>query len=369
MKTLAGILFPLVTLGIFVASYGYVAFRLRTAFGLKRRWPLRLAVTAVVTASMVTMLGTAKSTSATFGALNVLGGYLFSFHVFLSFLLVLVHPLSSRWHLSSRTTTLASLLVALLGTILGALEANSFQATEAAIEVPGLERELKVMQLSDVHLGHHRGRAYLEKVVTQTNQMRPDLVLLTGDLVDSHAALRPGVLAPLSKLEAPAFFVGGNHENYIDTERAFRLIAQQGVRVLRTEIVETNGIQLVGLDYLNPDEDTFDMHPSEDRRTIENVLPELSIAADRPVVLLHHSPVGAEYMAAHGVDLLIAGHTHGGQMFPGTLLASVVFRFNAGLYRHGDLQIYVSLGAGTFGPRMRLGTANEINLIHLKPGD
>ena len=369
MKLLLGFLFPLATVGILFASYWYVAFRIRTAFGLKRRWPWRIAVATLVTAAVFAMLSTARSTSAALGALNVLGGYAFSFYVFLSLLLLLVQPAFFKRRLSSRGATLASFLMAAAATAIGARGADPFHVAEVTIHVPGLDREVSMMQLSDVHLGHHRGRDYLERVVAKTNRRRPDLVLITGDLVDSDVALLPGVLSPLSTLEAPAFFVGGNHENYVDTARAFALVRQQGIRVLHSEVVDTHGIQLVGLDYLNPDEDTFDMHPSEDRRTIKRVLPALDLAEDKPVVLMHHSPVGTEYMETNGVDLLVAGHTHGGQMFPGTLFASLIFRFNAGSYEQGALQIYVSQGAGTFGPRMRLGTSNEIDFIRLKPAD
>src|SRR5690606_30388068 len=126
----------------------------------------------------------------------------------------------------------------------------SFSVEETEIRLSHLDREVTMMQISDVHLGHHRGQAYLAAIVEETNRCRPDLVLITGDLLDSAAAFEPGVLDPLSQLTAPAFFVGGNHEKYVDEQRAFELVARQGVRVLRNELVETQGLQLVGLDYL-----------------------------------------------------------------------------------------------------------------------
>jgi predicted MPP superfamily phosphohydrolase len=176
----------------------------------------------------------------------------------------------------------------------------------------------------------------------------------------------PGVLAPLADFEAPTYFVGGNHEKYVDNDRALELIAGHGVRVLHNEVIDTHGIYLVGLDYMNPDDDTFDMHPSDDKRTIENVLPDIPLPDDKPSVLMHHSPVGTKYVAAKGVDLMVAGHTHAGQMFPGTLFAPLVFPFNSGLYQEDGMKVFVSQGAGTFITRIRLGTSNEINLIRLK---
>ena len=118
---------------------------------------------------------------------------------------------------------------------------------------------------------------------------------------------------------------------------------------------------------MNADEDTFDLHPSDDSRTIKSVLASLHLKDGMPSVLLHHSPAGAQYAAANGIDLMIAGHTHGGQFFPGTLVAAAIFPFTHGLYHRGPLQVFVSQGAGTFMSRVRLGTSNELNILRLKP--
>jgi predicted MPP superfamily phosphohydrolase len=161
--------------------------------------------------------------------------------------------------------------------------------------------------------------------------------------------------------------VEGNHETYVDAERAFAVVKQYGVNVLRNQVVETHGLQLVGLDYMNADDDTFDLHPSADSRTIKSVLASLPLKEGMPSVLLQHSPAGAQYAAAKGIDLMIAGHTHGGQFFPGTLLATAVFPFTHGLYHRGPLQVFVSQGAGTYMSRVRFGTSNELNILRLRP--
>ena len=231
---------------------------------------------------------------------------------------------------------------------------------ETDIALPGLDRDVVAMQLSDIHVGHHRGRNYLEKIVDETNQRKPDIVLITGDLIDSESAFLPGELEPLTRFSAPVYYVGGNHEKYVDAERAFALVKKYGVNVLRNQVTETHGLQLVGLDYMNADADRFDLHPSDDPRTIQSVLPSLHLKDGVPSVLLHHSPAGAEYAAANGIDLIIAGHTHGGQFFAGTLVATAVFPFTHGLYHRGDLQVFVSQGVGTYMSRVRLGTSKRV---------
>jgi uncharacterized protein len=366
MKFFLAVAFPLVTLGIFAASIWYVADRLRTLFGLTRRWPIRMGIATGFIASLFAMLSAARATSALAGILNVLGGDVFAVYIFLTLLLLVHHSVQWKWPLPGKWAGSAALVLALAITAAGALWADHLTVTETEIALPGLQKEVSVMHLSDVHIGHHRGRAWLEKIVAETNRRRPDIVLINGDLVDSDAALAPGVLSPLAGFKAPVYFVGGNHDNYVDTARAFELFTRHGVRVLHNEIVDTHGIRLVGLDYMNPDANTFDMHPSEDNRTIQKELPKLPLATDRPVVLMHHSPVGIDYVAAAGVDLMLSGHTHAGQIFPATLLTPLIFPLNKGLYTRGDTTFFVSGGAGTYGLRIRLGTTNEINLIRLK---
>jgi uncharacterized protein len=119
-------------------------------------------------------------------------------------------------------------------------------------------------------------------------------VLITGDLIDSEAAFLPGELEPLARFSAPVYYVGGNHEKYVDAERAFAVVKKYGVNILRSQVVETQGLQLVGLDYMNADEDTFELHPSDDFRTIKSVLASLHPKDDMTSVLLHHSPAGAQ---------------------------------------------------------------------------
>lgn len=220
-----------------------------------------------------------------------------------------------------------------------------------------------------MHLGHHRGRDYLARIVEETNLRNPDLVLITGDLADSNVALSPGVLGPLSDFTAPAYFVGGNHEKYIDTERVLRLVTVHGIRVLHNEVVETHGLQLVGLDYMNADENTFDMHPSDDTRTIKSVLSNLPLMRGIPSVLMHHSPVGAQHVAVKGIDLMLSGHTHAGQVFPFTLFNEIAFPFNRGHHQQDTTKVFVSQGAGSYVLRVRLGTSNEINLLRLMPSN
>lgn len=350
-------------------SAWYVDARLRMVFGWARpRWSARIVTAVAAIGTLGVLALTATSAHPVAGPLYLFTGYLISFYLFVLLALVIQHVVQTVWRpAGGKWGGIAVLVVALLATGVGALSARHFVVKEDAIRIAGLTRGLKVMHISDVHLGHHRGGTYLAQIVAETNRRRPDFIVITGDLLDSNAALLPGVLDPLGDFAAPVYYVGGNHENDIDTARALQLIAAQGVHVLHNAVVETHGIQLIGLDYMKPDADTFDMHPSTDTRTIRDVMHSLRLDATKPSVVLHHSSVGVGYIEQAGIKLMLAGHTHGGQMFPVTWIADLLFPFNRGLYREGGTQIYVSQGVGTFLVPLRLGSANEINLLHLLP--
>ena len=366
MKFVLSIAMPLAVLVTLLASAWYVPTRLATLFGMDRAWLLRVAWVLLVVASIGGLMAFATSPSPLLGVLYIGAGLVFMAHIYLGLTLLVFHPVQRHFPVSERFQAWGAIAVAVGFTALGAWQSGRLAVEVQEIAVAGLKQELTVMHISDVHLGHHRGRDFLERVVRETNQQQPDFAVITGDLVDGNSALEAEVLEPLSAFEAPVYFVIGNHETYVDLDRALALIAEQGIHILHNERVDTHGVQLIGLDYMNADEDTFDMHPVGDR-TIRQELPRIRAADDRPILLLHHSPVGLEYVAAYGTALMLAGHTHAGQVFPGTVLAPLIFRLNRGLYDYDGMHVFVSQGAGTFGPMMRLGSNNAIHVLRLVP--
>ena len=271
-------------------------------------------------------------------------------------------------HFSPKTYGLIVGIATTLISVYGILNTSYPRLKTVEIEVPKLTEPVQIAQLSDVHLGHFRGERNLRRIVRLVNKTDAQMVVITGDLFESFYNLKPETLRPLAELKVPVFFVSGNHDMYVDIDSVKQLVRDAGVNVLENCMVECCGIQLVGLDYMRPDDHTPDhMHAGVGFRTIENTLPTIALDSTKPSILLHHNPVGAEYAEKAGIDLYLAGHTHGGQLFPVTLINDRIFNFNRGLYRHGNLQIYTSEGSGTFGPPMRVGTRSEVTLIRLKP--
>lgn len=236
------------------------------------------------------------------------------------------------------------------------------------VTLPGLPAGLDgftIAHLSDLHLDPVQAGRWLAKVVERTNALHPDLVAITGDLVDGSAAAYARDVEPLRGLNAPdgVYFVTGNHEYFHDLHGWLALLPSLGIRVLRNEhvVVGRDGeeFDLAGVDdhqgaALGPS------HGPDVERALEGRDPE------RPVVLLAHQPRIIGEAERHRVGLVLSGHTHGGQIWPFTYLVYLQQPYVRGLWRRGDTQIYVSCGTGFWGPPMRLGTTAEIALITLR---
>ncbi|MDR2450418.1 MAG: metallophosphoesterase [Candidatus Accumulibacter sp.] len=349
-------------------SVCYVPFRLKNLLGLRRRWPLAV-LTAAVLGGYLLLLHTGiyvLDNIAIAWIYNALG-LLFVFVIYLFFLLLITHPLTALLkRIPKRPLGLGGILVSAFLVALGFVNAQSFSVTRHDVAVKGLTQAVRIVHLPDLHLGAQRGEAYLHRILDAIDEQKPDMVLYNGDLVDSNIALKPELFSLFKRVRAEQYFTTGNHEYYLDTDRALRLIAGAGIRILRSEMVETRGIQLIGMEYMNADRETYDAH-MVNTLTLKEELPRIARDGGKPSVLVHHSPVGTRYVADGHIDLMLAGHTHGGQLFPGTALVKYRFPMYRGRHQLDGLTLLVSQGAGTFGPWMRLGTRNELQVVQLIP--
>jgi len=231
-------------------------------------------------------------------------------------------------------------------------------------KLPGSLNGLRLVQLTDMHIGLTIGRDFVEDVVRKVNALEPDIVAITGDLIDGSVDDLGPAVAPLGEIQAKlgTYFVTGNHEYYSGADSWLAFLQSLGIKALRNEHVELtkNGetIHLAGVDDWTAHR-FGNGHGSDMARAMEGR------DADKPVVLLAHQPVHFDEAREHGVDLQISGHTHGGQIFPFGLLTRLVQPFVSGLHRRDDSQIYVSSGTGYWGPPMRIAAPAEITLIEL----
>jgi predicted MPP superfamily phosphohydrolase len=229
-------------------------------------------------------------------------------------------------------------------------------------KLPAGTAPYRLVQLSDVHIGPTIGEAFIREIVAQVNALEPDCVVITGDLVDGSVAQLGPLAAPLAGLHARdgVFFVTGNHEYYSGVDEWLTFLRGLGIRVLRNERVAVGPIDLAGVDDWSA-RGFGGGHGADIPRALAGR------DASRPVVLLAHQPQAIAEAEAHGVDLQISGHTHGGQLFPWKYAVRLVTPYVAGLYRHKTAALYVSRGTGYWGPPMRVGAPAEITHLELLP--
>lgn len=257
---------------------------------------------------------------------------------------------------------------------LGAVGGVSVWATPAikrvAVPIRGLPpafHGFRIAQLTDVHVGPTIGAEFLRRVVAAVNEQSPDLVAVTGDLVDGHVPILADGVAPLADLEAPhgAYFVTGNHEYYWGAAEWIEHLRGLGLDVLQNEhrVIERDGSRLVLGGVTDHRGGASAGEPCDPAKAFAGC------PTDGPKILLAHQPRSIFDAERVGVDLQLSGHTHGGQYFPFSLLIHLVQPFVRGLHRAGRAWIYVSCGTGYWGPPMRVGAPSEITIIELVATD
>ncbi|MDQ0908143.1 putative MPP superfamily phosphohydrolase/membrane protein implicated in regulation of membrane protease activity [Streptomyces canus] len=232
------------------------------------------------------------------------------------------------------------------------------RVTVPLAKLPRAAHGYRIAVVSDIHLSPVLGRGFAQKVVDTINSTRPDLIAVVGDLVDGSVKDLGPAAAPLAQLEARhgSFFVTGNHEYFSGAEQWVEEVRRLGLRPLENDRTELAWFDLAGVNDIAGES--------------EGQGPDFGKALGdrdtaRACVLLAHQPVQIHDAVDHGVDLQLSGHTHGGQLWPGNLLAEAANPTVAGLERYGDTQLYVSRGAGAWGPPTRVGAPSDITVIEL----
>lgn len=231
-------------------------------------------------------------------------------------------------------------------------------------QLPKSMNGLTIVQISDLHVGPTIRRDVVDALVDRVNALHPDIVVLTGDLVDGSVAALGPEMTGFRRLKSRhgTFFVTGNHEYYSGVDDWLMWWRQQGVTVLRNERVTigsgADAIELAGVDDWQA-ERFGNGHGHDMAKAMANRDP------DRTVILLAHQPKSIVEAAAHGVSLQLSGHTHGGQLWPFSYLVGLQQPYVAGLALHEKTWIYVSRGTGFWGPPMRLGAPSELTRIVL----
>ena len=220
----------------------------------------------------------------------------------------------------------------------------------------------KIVQISDVHLGHIYRDHYLTEVAKRINRLEPDAVVITGDLFDGTDGNIEIFIKPLNLLEAPKgiFYASGNHETYLGTTKTFETLAKTKITCLRNEIKTVDGLQFIGIE--------FPGH-GEKIKVVETIKKISNFKRACPSILLWHMPTQVARIRKLGISLMLSGHTHKGQLFPFGIATRFMFRgYDYGLKQKANFSIYTSCGLGAWGTPMRTEGHSEIVEITLAKG-
>lgn len=285
----------------------------------------------------------------------------FPYYLFASILIWVIYLLNAwfNWASDMRYTAWLLFGLATLASLYGFFNAFFIRKIEIKVKIKNLPEkwhQKKALWVSDIHLGAIRNGRFANKVAKTIQTLNPAIVFIGGDLFDGVAVDAEGLSKPFAELETEngVYFITGNHEEFSDRRKFTDPISHSGIVILNNEMVEIDGVQIIGVDYMD----------NKHAQDFEQTLKSLNIDKNKPSILLKHVPDNLHIAEQAGIDLQISGHTHKGQMFPFGYIASRVFQGYAyGLKKFKNMLIYVSSGVGTWGPPMRVGTKPEIILI------
>ena len=231
-----------------------------------------------------------------------------------------------------------------------------------------LQHPVKLVMMSDLHLGYHNTRKELARWVDMINKEQPDMVLIAGDIIDMsmRPLLEEKMAEEFHRIEAPVYACLGNHEYYSGEPEAQRFYEEAGIHLLRDTFVVVSDVCIIGRD------DRSNRH----RKPLEWLVAEANALTSHPsslttgkyTILLDHQPYHLEKTEKEGIDLQLSGHTHNGQVWPISWIESTMYECAYGRYQRGKTNFYVSSGMGIWGGKYRIGTQSEYVVITIDNG-
>ena len=296
--------------------------------------------------------------------------------IFLTFIIAIFHEIISfgikktkytknRREFFKKSLDIAATSVILATNAKAMDNARNIELEVVDVEIKNLKDRYKIIQLSDIHIGGLIDKHFIKDLVSKVNILGADLVVITGDLVDTKLEFAKDALDELKNLKSiyGTYFIVGNHEYFHGVSPIIDYVNSLGIKVLENESVyigdKNSGFNLAGV------YDRFGFRYGSYKPDITKALED---CVDSPTVLLAHQPKYIKDLEnTDNIDLILCGHTHGGQIFPFNFLVKLEQPYVKGLNQHDETtQVYVNKGTGFWGPPMRLGASSEITILNLK---
>jgi len=264
--------------------------------------------------------------------------------------LIFKHSFANQiWGLIIIGLTLLFVLIAFINTV-------TYKEINIDLNSSKISKDTKIVQISDVHLFGKTSEKRFDKIYKKVVELNPDIVVITGDLFDTPGTIPSNSINVINDYNIPVYFIFGNHDIMYGEENSIQILKNTNTIILNdTKVIDKErNISMIGVTY------------AIDPGTLGKVLQTINIDMNEYNILLYHAPVGAKDASNKGIDLMLSGHTHGGQVFPLTALIGLMYDYVKGEYKVGNMTLYVNEGTGLWGPKMRLPTRNEITVFNIK---
>ena len=270
---------------------------------------------------------------------------------FISFLIILISLLFNSFNsISEKYIGVMSLLIIVIISIYGMFNARKVLLKNINIESSKINKSYNIIFISDVHLGTNTSK-HLSKILNKIQTLEYDFLLIGGDLIDS-SSFKLNDLNLLNNIKKDIYFVNGNHEYYLkDFKNKIEQLKKFKIKVLKNSSIQINEINIIGIDDLQSKFSKINFVEKLNKKNLFNLV-------------LSHKPDIWDNIKSKN-DLMLSGHTHNGQIFPFNFLVKLKFKFIYGIYEYKKSKLYVSSGAGCWGPKLRIGSSNEIVNIQL----
>ena len=357
--------FFLIALSVILIMHIYVSWHVWRL--LPCSLPIKLIVLLCILAAFASMILQFRSNSLPLGlatAIYEIGNswLIILFYLMMAFLVLdlgrLFHLVPAVWLKDNAVTalTLSGLMLTIF--IAGNIHYHHKERQEVHLMTDkSLRYPIKIVLLSDLHVGYHNRRAEVGRWVNMINAEQADLILIAGDMIDGkmRPLLAQGTAEEFSRFNAPTLMCLGNHEYIAGIDKVTDFIQQTGINLLRDKAVTISNVTIVGRDDRS----------NRSRKNLEQLMH--SVPHENFIILLDHQPFNLEEAEQNEVDLQLSGHTHHGQVWPLNLVTKMIYECDYGLWERGKTNYYVSSGIGIWGGKFRIGTSSEYVVITVTP--
>ena len=352
-RTLQFLIFITIFLTLYGAMNFYVFWRMSALLSLKRNFIFYLVLVACTFSYLIAAI-LERRFPGLFSRLIYIAAALWMGILFILFSLVIVYEILHLFiKFPPGKAGIVLLCISGILTIYSLINASIVHVKTIRIRSNKIPGAVSFVQISDLHFGPILTSSFLSKIIQKINALNPDAVFITGDLVDGPYHYKEEDFAPLRELRAPVFLVTGNHERYAGLETVIGFLKKTPVQLLQNAVTNVKGVEVIGID------------DADKKRQVEEILPTLKRDAAKFSILLYHRPVPGILKTAQkeGIDLVLCGHVHAGQIVPFNFIVSPFYRPVRGFHKYQGSFLNVLMGTGTWGPPMRLGSRSEIAQI------